>query len=67
MREVFCFLAVRARARGGLFFTGKDFATEVDRIYTLGRLTPNSWIREATGNPLTVEPILENLRKALGR
>ncbi len=48
-------------------FTGKDFATEVDRIYTLGRLTPNSWIREATGNPLTVEPILENLRKALGR
>lgn len=46
-------------------FTGKDFAAEVDRIYTLGRLTPNSWIRQATGNPLTVEPILENLRKVL--
>lgn len=47
------------------YFTGKDFPTEVDRIFSLGSLTPNVWIKEATGNPLTVEPMLEKLRKTL--
>lgn len=46
-------------------FTGKDFATEVDRIFALGCLTPNVWIRQATGSPLTVEPLLKNLREAI--
>ncbi|MDL2256236.1 hypothetical protein LJC38_06600 [Parabacteroides sp. OttesenSCG-928-K15] len=46
-------------------FIGKDFATEVDRIFQLGRLTPNVWIRQATGSSLSVEPMLEGLRKAL--
>jgi len=44
------------------YFTGKDFPSEVDRIFALGRLTPNVWIKEATGSPLTVEPMLNNLR-----
>ena len=42
---------------------GKDFASEIDRIYKLGRLTPNQWMLEATGNNLTVEPMLEAVRK----
>lgn len=46
------------------YFAGKDFAAEVDRIFALGCLTPNVWIKEATGSPLTVEPMLENLRRA---
>jgi hypothetical protein len=41
---------------------GKDFATEVERIYKLGRLTPKQWIVEATGQPLSVEPLLEVIR-----
>lgn len=49
------------------YFIGKDFAAEVDRIFALGRLTPNVWIKEATGTPLTVDPLLENLRKAIGK
>jgi hypothetical protein len=45
-------------------FKGKDFASEVDRIFKLGRLTPNIWIKEATGRPLSVEPLLEAVRKS---
>jgi hypothetical protein len=45
------------------YLQGKDFATEVDRIYRLGKLTPNQWILQATGKPLSVEPLLEAIRK----
>ena len=44
---------------------GKDFANEVSRIFKQGRLTPNVWIKQATGNDLTVDPMLEALRKVL--
>ncbi len=46
-------------------FADRDFASEVDRIFRLGRLTPNVWIEQATGQPLSAEPILENLRNIL--
>jgi hypothetical protein len=45
------------------FLNGKDFAKEVDRIYRLGRLTPNQWMIQATGKPLSVEPLLKAIRK----
>ena len=45
------------------YLTGKDFAKEVDRIFRLGRLTPNQWMIQATGKPLSVEPLLETIRK----
>ncbi|MCC8145760.1 MAG: hypothetical protein LIO93_04825 [Bacteroidales bacterium] len=41
----------------------KNFASEVDRIYRLGKLTPNQWMIQATGNPLSVEPILKAIRE----
>ncbi|WP_348524218.1 hypothetical protein [Parabacteroides sp. PH5-8] len=44
---------------------GKDFATEVDRIFSLGRLTPTQWMLEATGERLTVDPMLSAVRKVL--
>ncbi|MDL2323223.1 hypothetical protein LJC52_04465 [Bacteroidales bacterium OttesenSCG-928-A17] len=47
------------------YLNGKNFATEVDRIYRLGRLTPNQWIIQATGSPLSVEPLLEALQREL--
>ncbi|MDR2848247.1 MAG: hypothetical protein LBV39_03990 [Bacteroidales bacterium] len=46
---------------------GKNFATEVDRIFRLGRLTPNQWILQATGQPLSVEPLLEKVNTVLER
>ncbi|GHT88135.1 hypothetical protein FACS189474_2800 [Bacteroidia bacterium] len=45
------------------YLTGQDFAGEVDRIFRLGRLTPNQWMMQATGQPLSVEPLLEAVRK----
>ncbi|MDL2278810.1 hypothetical protein LJC57_09485 [Parabacteroides sp. OttesenSCG-928-G07] len=47
------------------YFTGKDFAAEVDRIFKQGQLTPNVWMREATGSTLSAEPMLEAVRKTL--
>ena len=44
---------------------GKNFAKEVDRIFTLGRLTPNAWMREATGTPLNTDALMEALRSVL--
>lgn len=46
-------------------FEGRNFATEIDRIYRLGRLTPNVWMNEATGSPVSVEPMLAALRRVL--
>jgi len=43
------------------YLNGKDFASEVDRIYRLGKLTPNQWILQATGKPLSVQPIIDAL------
>ncbi len=42
-----------------------DFATEVDRMYRLGRLTPRQWMMQATGTPLSAESLLEALRGEL--
>lgn len=47
------------------YFQGKDFTAEVDRIFALGRLTPNVWIKEATGSPLSVEPLLKAVRESI--
>jgi hypothetical protein len=41
----------------------KKFAEEVDRIFRLGRLTPKQWILQATGKPLSVEPLLKAVRE----
>lgn len=45
------------------YFKEKDLAAEVDRIYRLGKITPNEWMIQATGNPLSVEPLLEAIRQ----
>jgi len=44
------------------YLTGKDFAKEIDRVFRLGRLTPNQWMIQATGKPLSVDPLLVAVR-----
>ncbi|MGE5395557.1 MAG: hypothetical protein ACM3P1_12515, partial [Candidatus Saccharibacteria bacterium] len=39
-------------------FKSHPFATEVERIYSLGQLTPNEWMKQAVGMPLSNEAIL---------
>ncbi len=47
------------------YLNGKDFAQEVDRIFRLGRLTPNQWILAATGEPLSTESLLAAIREVV--
>lgn len=44
---------------------GKNFASEVDRIYKLGTLTPQEWMQQAVGSKISVEPLLNLLEGAL--
>ncbi|MCT4614971.1 MAG: hypothetical protein N4A49_08880 [Marinifilaceae bacterium] len=43
----------------------KSFSKEVSRIFKQGRLTPNEWMNQATGNDLSSEPLLKETAKAL--
>lgn len=47
------------------YLSGKDFATEVTRIYSMGRLVPQEWMCRAVGGPISIKPIQEATRKAL--
>lgn len=44
---------------------GKDFADEVMRIYTKGRIIPQLWMQHAVGNSIAIGPTLEASEKAL--
>jgi hypothetical protein len=41
---------------------GKPFATEISRIYKLGRLTPQVWMKHATGQEVRIEPMLDAVK-----
>jgi hypothetical protein len=41
------------------------FATELQRIYRQGRLTPQAWMQDAVGAPVSVEPILTAVDRIL--
>ncbi|NPA37166.1 MAG: hypothetical protein GXO47_10000 [Chlorobi bacterium] len=47
------------------YLKSSDFATEVERIYSLGRLTPGQWMQEAVHKPISITPVLKNVAKAL--
>jgi hypothetical protein len=38
---------------------GKNFAAEIDRIFSIGHYAPNVWMTKATGNKLSVEPFIK--------
>lgn len=46
-------------------FKTHDFAPEVLRIYALGQLTPNEWMKQAVGAPLSNEAILKAAQVAI--
>ncbi|HZE88116.1 MAG TPA: hypothetical protein VE404_01145 [Verrucomicrobiae bacterium] len=41
------------------------FGAEFERICRLGSLTPDAWMRQAVGSPLSADPLLESARAAL--
>ena len=45
--------------------TPAEFAQEYSRIYQQGKLTPDAWMRGAVGEAMSIEPILNAVRKAI--
>lgn len=47
------------------FLQGKNLAAEIMRIYPTGRLTPNAWMQNATGKPVSTQPLLDATEQAI--
>ena len=45
---------------------GKNIADEIMRIYPVGRLTPQHWMRHAVGSEVSTKPLLTAAAQALG-
>ncbi len=44
---------------------GKNFGEEIMRIYSKGRIVPQVWLKEALGQELSNQPLLDSVDKAL--
>ncbi|MCX7955115.1 MAG: hypothetical protein N3A01_08010 [Bacteroidales bacterium] len=47
------------------YIKNKNFANEILRMYTQGRLTPQLWMIKAVGNNISTSSLLENVKIAL--
>lgn len=43
----------------------KNLPAEIDRIYRLGRLTPDEWMQRATGQVVSTQPLLDAVNRVL--
>ncbi|MFW5725384.1 MAG: hypothetical protein ACOCX0_02970 [Bacteroidota bacterium] len=44
---------------------GENLAAETDRMFTVGKLVPQEWMRNAVGGPISTEPLLRSVEEAL--
>ena len=47
------------------YIEGKDLATEIERMFSQGRLIPYVWMENAVGKGISIEPVLQAAEKAL--
>jgi hypothetical protein len=47
------------------YIKDKHFATEIERMFRLGSLIPQEWMRQAVGTELSIQPTLEAAGKAV--
>lgn len=47
------------------YLTGKNFSEEVDRIWSIGRLTPETWMQKAVGENISIQPMIIATEEAL--
>lgn len=47
------------------YIKDKNLGTEFERMSKIGRLLPNSWMKEATGSEISPDPLLNQAQKAL--
>lgn len=49
------------------YLKNKDFASQIERIFSQGRLTPQQWMLGAVGSKISAQPILNSVNEALGK
>ena len=49
------------------YLEGKNVGSEMERMCTLGRLTPDAWMEAAVGEPISVLPLLQAAEEAINR
>ena len=47
------------------YLQGKDFSKEVDRIWSIGKVTPQIWMQKAVGENISIQPMIEATEEAL--
>jgi len=47
------------------YIRDKDFAAEVERMFSAGRLVPQLWMKKAVGEEISIEPLLKATEEAL--
>ena len=47
------------------YLRGRNLGQEMERMCTLGALTPDAWMQSAVGSPLTAKPLLQATRAAV--
>ena len=47
------------------YLAGKDFSDEVDRIWSIGRLTPQIWMQKAIGENISIQSMISATKLAL--
>lgn len=47
------------------YLVGKDFSNEVDRIWSIGRLTPETWMQQAVDENISIKPMIVATEEAL--
>jgi hypothetical protein len=51
----------------GEYMEGKNFAVEVERIFSQGRMVPQMWMKNAVGSEISAKPLIEKTAEVLGR
>ena len=46
---------------------GKDLAAETKRICSIGRLTPDQWMKNAVGSPISASQLIEDATSNLNK
>ncbi len=47
------------------YLVGKNFSEEVDRIWSIGQVTPQIWMQKAVGENISIKPMIESTEEAL--
>jgi len=47
------------------YLSGKNLAVEMERMCRLGSITPNAWMQQAVGSPISTQPLLKAAEQAV--